>query len=112
MEELSEYGNFSRWLQQALQTGSAISVANHRVDVTTEELSRENICKSDDAHVLALARVSGARLLFTNDQALQSDFGNPQIIGGVRGRIYTTLVHQNVSKTHRDLLNRADLCSA
>lgn len=111
-DELSEYSNFKQWLQQALIAGLARESPNPAVNAETERLQSQNICKSDDAHVLALARVSGARLLFTNDQVLQSDFGNPQIIGGVRGRIYTTSVHQNVSKTHRDLLNRADLCSA
>ena len=81
------------------------------MDAATATLQSRNICKSNDAHVLALAIVSGARLLFTNDQDLQSDFGNRRIISGVRGKIYTTLQNQDVRRSHRDLLNRTDLCS-
>ncbi len=110
-DELSEYSNFKQWLQQALIAGLAREFPNLAVNAETERLLSQNICKSNGAHVLALARVSGARLLFTNDQALQSDFGNPQIISGIRGRIYTTLVSQDVSKTHRNLISRTDLCN-
>ena len=110
-DELSEYSNFKQWLQQALIAGLAREFPNLAVNAETERLQSQNICESNDAHVLALARVSGARLLFTNDQALQSDFGNPQIISGIRGRIYTTLVSQDVGKTYRNLLNRTDLCN-
>ena len=110
--ELSDYRRFIKWLSQARLSGHVVLVADDEVDAETYSLLDSNICKSNDAHVLALAKVSGARLLFTNDQALQSDFRNPQIVSGTRGRIYTTLVRQDVSKTHRDLLNRADLCSA
>ena len=69
-------------------------------------------CASDDEHVIALARVSGARLLFTNDGDLQADFKNPGIINGPRGVIYTTMLKQEVTRTHRDLLRRSDLCVA
>ena len=81
------------------------------VDAETTALQSRNICKSNDDHVLALAIVSGARLLFTNDNALQDDFRNLQILPGIRGRVYTTQVRQDFSKTHRALLNRTDLCN-
>ena len=112
LEELSEYGNFINWLQQALQAGNAISIDDSTVVAETAALASRSICKSDDAHVLALARVSGARLLFTNDQDLQDDFGNREIIRDPRGRVYTTRIHQEVSGTHQNLLNRTDLCAA
>ena len=75
-----------------------------------------------DVHVLALARVSGARLLFTNGGALKQDFMNPDIIPGASGRIYSTnrgrhtrryatQETRNVTKAHRALLNRTDLCA-
>ena len=110
LAELSEYGNFSNWLQQALQAGNAITWSDEKVAAETAVLESRHICKSNDAHVLALARVSGARLLFTNDQALQDDFGNRDIIQEPRGRVYTTRIHQEVGRTHRNLLNRTDLC--
>ena len=57
-----------------------------------------------------LAQVSGARLLFTNDRDLQRDFGDRRIIGGTRGRIYTTIERTDFRTAHRNLLKRADLC--
>ena len=111
LAELSEYGNFNSWLQQALQAGNAVNIPDAAVNAETAALESRRICKSDDAHVLALARVSGARLLFTNDQALQEDFGNRDIIQEPRGRVYTTRIHQEVGRTHRNLLNRTDLCT-
>ncbi len=79
--------------------------------VNDEVASVNNVCQSNDAHILALARVSGARLLFTNDQALQGDFGNPGIINDPRGRVYTTRQRSDVTRAHRSLLNRTDLCA-
>ena len=110
LEELSEYGNFSNWLQQALQAGNAVTWSDAEVAAETATLESRRICKSDDGHVLALARVSRARLLFTNDRDLQKDFGNRAIIQP-QGLVYTTLKHQEVRSTHRNLLNRTDLCA-
>ena len=111
LEELSDYTGFRNWLRRALAVGRARRVSDAEVNAATATLQSRNVCKSNDAHVLALAIVSGARLLFTNDQDLQSDFGNRRIISGVRGKIYTTLQNQDVRRSHRDLLNRTDLCS-
>ena len=111
LEELSEYWNFSRWFRRARRTGQVIRVSDDAVAAETAALESRRICKSNDAHVLALARVSGARLLFTNDQDLQEDFGNRAIIQEPRGRVYTTRLHQEVSRTHQNLLNRTDLCA-
>ena len=86
-------------------------VGDDEVDLETSNLQDNANCRSDDAHVLALAKVSGARLLFTNDQALQNDFGNRGIVSGTRGKVYTTLKHQEIRRSHRDLLRRTDLCN-
>lgn len=45
--------------------------------------------ESDDAHVLALARESGARLLYTHDSPLMRDFKDKGIIDAPRGKIYS-----------------------
>ena len=110
-QELSDYGRFLEWLPQARRAGHVILVGDDAVDAETTALQARNVCRSNDAHVLALAQVSGARLLFTNDQDLNKDFKNSRILGGVRGRVYTTLQRQDVRKSHRNLLNRTDLCS-
>lgn len=109
-EELSGYQNFNAWLVQALLAGQARRVNDGQVDAATDELKRRRVCRSDDEHVLALAQVSGARLLFSNDHDLQRDFRNRQIIEGTRGRIYTTINRADVRPAHRSLLSRTDLC--
>ena len=45
--------------------------------------------RSDDAHVLALARKTGVRLLYTGDRDLIEDFKDKQFIDRPRGRVYT-----------------------
>lgn len=111
-QELDVSERVRLWLQQAILANRARAINDHDVDAETEALQAQGICQSNDAHVLALARLSGARLLFTNDQALQQDFTNPRIIEGVRGRVYTTRANRDVRRSHRDLLNRTDLCAA
>lgn len=109
--ELGEYRRFEVWLKTAIQFGRARQVNDTQVDQETSSVSSQEI-RSDDPHVLALARISGARLLFTNDRDLQSDFRDRNIISGTRGRIYTTIEHNDIRSTHRNLLNRTDLCDS
>ncbi len=110
LRELSGYSNFTDWLPGAIRSGRVSIIPDQAVDAETESLRAEGVCRSNDEHVLALARLSGARLLFTNDNDLQDDFRDRSIVGGVRGRIYTTSERTDVRRTHRDLLNRRDLC--
>ncbi len=59
-------------------------------------LWRSGLMKSDDAHVLALARRSGARLLYTCDGDLIDDFKNKQLIDQPRGKIYSRATNENL----------------
>jgi predicted nucleic acid-binding protein len=45
-------------------------------------------CKSNDSHILALARLTGARTLATFDENLIADFRNPALIHSPRGSVY------------------------
>ncbi len=107
--ELGEYRRFQVWLETAVQFGRARQIDDTQVDRETDEMGSQSI-RSDDPHILALARISGARLLFTNDRDLQQDFGDRRIVSGTRGRIYTTVDRPDIRRTHRNLLNRTDLC--
>ena len=72
------------------------------------EIESQEICRSDDPYIIALARISHTRLLFTNDAALQRDF--KKIVG--EGIIYTTKSQSNVTRTHRSLLGpRRQICN-
>ena len=123
--ELSDGGrnrNFMRVYGQLRLDGRVKDIPDGDVETETAALEAVRICRSDDAHVLALARLSGARLLYTNDQDLQDDFNNPQIVNDPRGRVYTTLPiggrryaaqrdTGTVTGVHRELLERTDHCS-
>ena len=61
--------------------------------VQSEMASLPGGIKSDDEHILALARVSGARLLFSGDQDLHDDFKNADIISNPKGKVYQTQEH-------------------
>lgn len=70
-----------------------------------------NINSNEDLEILALARATGARLLFSNDKKLHEDFKNALIVNNPRGKIYTT----NDSRTgytsaHRKLLDHPEIC--
>lgn len=108
--ELSGSSSFVRWMKVAQLVGRVISVEDRRVDEESNRILAEGHCESNDPHVLALARVSRSRLLFTNDRRLQRDFGNPQIIRRPRGVVYTTRVDKKLTDVHVDLLSRDNLC--
>ena len=110
LRELNRIADFKRVFAERLQAGRARRIPDETVDAETEALRSSDICRSNDEHIVALAKVSGARLLFTNDNALQDDFRDRQIVGGTQGRIYTTQLSSRVSNTHRNLLQRRDLC--
>lgn len=92
-----------------------ITVDEREVEARTQQIEREGIIKSDDPHVLALAQVSGARLLYSNDQDLSDDFRDRRFIDSPQGKVYTTRRDRNAPpaqdntrfrSTHRELLRR------
>lgn len=109
LRELNNYSQFRSVFRERTLAGRTKLVPDDEMASALDELPNE-LVESNDHHVLALANASGARLLFTNDNALQDDFRNPRIIGGTRGRIYTTGRNRNVTDAHRRLLQRQDLC--
>jgi hypothetical protein len=73
-------------------------------NVLAEERRITGKCRSDDPHVIALARVSGAQILvLSKDRLLERDFQNPVLVNKPRGRIY-----KNAS--HRALLRHDSSC--
>ncbi len=87
-----------------------------KVDERAERIEQDGQHRSNDPHVLALAQLSRARLLFTNDKELEQDFGDKALIDGPRGRVYHTRDirapndNKQFSSTHRRLLNDRRLC--
>ena len=110
LRELNRSESFRRFFGERLLASRARRIPDDQVSRAEEEVRSQGVHSSNDEHILALATVSGARLLFTNDQDLQQDFTDRQIVGGTRGRIYTTIEHRDIRRSHRGLLNRTDLC--
>jgi hypothetical protein len=63
-----------RWLAGLSRAGRLRVERKQRLQREQEHLDNLGACRSNDTHVLALARASGARLLFSRDQALHADF--------------------------------------
>ena len=98
------------WAREALNSGRIQQVRESKVGAKTKQLQDEGQCRSDDSHVLALAIVSGARLLYSNDAALQRDFKDKRLIDSPRGKVYSTLEGSDFQHAHQRLLQRKDLC--
>ena len=98
------------WAQQALLSGKLRIIDKEEVATQTESLEAEKLYRSDDPHVLALAQISGARLLYSNDADLQQDFKNKCFLNNPRGKIYSTLESKAFGNSHKRLLRKRDLC--
>ena len=111
LEELEASSpNFRRWGQEA-QLAGRIRILNRTIiDERTAQLQNDAAIKSDDPHVIALAQVSGARLLYTNDLDLQRDFKNKMLIDEPRGKVYSTGRGGNYQRRHARLLSERNLC--
>ena len=101
LRELDQNHAFRKWRGQAQQAGRFTRFDDREVDRRTRALEEAKSCQSDDPHVIALAQVSGARLLYSEDNRLQQDFKDPALIDNPRGKVYTGQQH---------LLRGADLC--
>ncbi len=109
-EELMHSSDVQRWAQQAVLAGKMKIVDGKRVTERAAQLEKTGSLESDDPHVLALAQISGARLLYSNDRKLQADFGNKTLIDNPRGKIYSTLVNSSCRASHKRLLANRNLC--
>ena len=78
------------------------------IDDRTERL--KGSCISDDPHIIALAQISGARFLYSDEGNLHEDFKNRKLIGNPRGTIYSTKERDSFTSKHRKLLRRSGIC--
>lgn len=119
LRELARTRSFSAWMQAHIQSGrGVIRIGDEEVDAKTQMLRQANLCRSNDKHVIALAQVSGARLLYSNDGLLHDDFEDKKLIDNPQGKIYTTRKHKDAPpeqdntrfrSSHRNMLKR-NLC--
>lgn len=85
-QELARHNAYQEWQRQGLLSGRVKSFPDAEVDQVASNIKGK--CQSNDNHVIALAIVSGARLLYTGDRSLVADFKDPRLIASPRGVVY------------------------
>ena len=111
LEELEASSeDFRIWASEAVKAGNMKIVNRSEVAARIEQIQRKGECKSNDPHILALAEISGARLLYSNDVALQQDFNDKKLIDKPRGKVYSTRLGGNFRDSHKNLLRANNLC--
>lgn len=103
LDELAESRAFEEWASTATRFGRMTTLNRDKVQEQTRQIEHKAMHESNDPHVLAVAQLSGVRLLFTNDQALGRDFKSKSLID--KGRVYHTRVNKSFSKVHKRLLS-------
>ena len=116
-EELAGPGKLSDWYRQAINAGWVTSIDDDIVNERTEHLKIQGSCESNDAHIIALAQFRNARLLYSNDGDLNSDFQKSNLIKNPRGKIYSTQIKdrsgtraKKFGPSHKKLLGDRRLC--
>lgn len=96
--EIERSPKLKRRLEVYYQAGRARLVPYERLAEDEASLSTRTDLRSNDPHVLALARASGTRLLFTRDAALMADFKNKALIDRPRGKVYSSASNSRLLK--------------
>jgi hypothetical protein len=92
--ELDNISCARRFIKTLNQAGRARIFPDQAIEDAAGLIAKA--CISDDAHVIALARISGARILCSHDTDLHEDFTNPAIINSPRGRVYQKKSHAHL----------------
>ena len=92
--------SFNRWAKVAISYGRMSIEDDESIRIQTKKLQVEALCRSNDHHIIALAQISGTRLLFSNDQKLRQDFKDPKLINKPKGKIYASNKHKHLLADH------------
>jgi hypothetical protein len=75
------------------RNGRAKQHSTLEIQAAEKELRDHGDCVSNDLHILALARISGTRLLVSLDQDLHQDFKSAKVLSKPRGKVYQNRSH-------------------
>ena len=103
--ELFQNSTFKNWAAIAVQFGRLKDSDDALVNQCEDTITNLD---SNDSHIIALALVSQARLLCTDDRALMKDFKNKGLISKPKGSIYSIKLGSRFSKDKKDLLRRCN----
>ena len=99
--ELTNHAWMRRWFLTLGRAGLIKRVSDADVNTEEQRLVKLMVCESDDPHVIALARKSGARILYSRDQALHQDFLNKTLIDDPRGCVFQVAKHKHLLSDKR-----------
>lgn len=99
--------NFLDWAREAERVSKLIIINNSKIHAEIAEVVKIRGLRSNDAHVLAIARISGARLLYANDGPLLEDFINSRVITRPAGDTMTSSTGDALTNEDRETLVRA-----
>lgn len=94
--EYLERPKVMKQLEELDRKGQARVVSDALVDEETAVLRASGLCRSNDVHVIALARVGKVGLLCTCDTALMRDFKTKALIDKPRGKVYNRESHNEL----------------
>lgn len=102
--ELSESKKFKDLIAELQRAGRLEIIEDVKMEEEIKWLKMNAKFESNDPHIIALARLSGARILCTLDQRLIKDFCNKDLIDSPRGAVYRN------KKSHEHLLRNNVQC--
>lgn len=99
LEELNKNEAVRRLLKLLDQAGVLRPFSDAEINKIEKQVIARGGYKSDDPHVLALAKVSAARVLCSRDKDLVDDFRNPALLSP-KGKIFKNHSHARLIDTH------------
>lgn len=91
--ELARYGRAMGMLTELVRQGRARKIPDDLLEETVRTLGP---CRSNDAHVVALVRRSGARTVCSDDQLLWADLRDRKLVPSPKVSIYRTARHAHL----------------
>ena len=98
-------GKASDLFAEYRRNGSADLIRSKQVE-NEESTIDGSMLKSNDSHIVALARASGATVLCTGDNRLKRDFLNKTLLPPIGGKRRTVYPMSGSDKNRRDFLGR------
>lgn len=95
-EEYSSNEAVRRILVNLDRMGRAIRADDAAIEAAMGSLRDQDLCRSNDIHIIALAQASGARILCSHDHALHADFKNKRLVDNPRGKVYLNPKHNHL----------------
>jgi hypothetical protein len=97
--EYARVGRLAKLLVELDRQGIFRQAPLPEIEKAQKAVIREGQCRSNDHHIIALARVSGVRLLCSADAKLGGDFRNGSILHP-RGSVYKNPSHERLIAKH------------